>query len=315
MAIDSPVDPTPAAIHSLAASPRFMSDGLCFAAGPDGLQRSIDHGATWQDAFAAVAGTDAVPATAVCIAATSENALRVIAAIPGGIGLSDDHGDTWRFVGLPQPPCVITAFAACNEITVLAGTVQEGVLRSTDCGETWAAWNFGLLDHSVECIVASPVFDQDGTVFAGTGTGVYRSRNGGKSWAPVTMLDEMQDIVAIHVSSRFAEDGSVYAASADCGLFISTNAGQSWSRIDDPNLPEDIVAVLPLARAGDEGEILVVGSTGTASLTASRGVTGRTDLFEQPSILTALSPSGSACILFGSADGQVIIRTSDDLGA
>ena len=61
---------------------------------------------------------------------------------------------------------------------LLLGTNEDGVLRSADQGRTWASWNFGLVDFNVLCLAISPAFDRDETVFAGTGSGLFLSRDG-----------------------------------------------------------------------------------------------------------------------------------------
>ena len=59
------------------------------------------------------------------------------------------------------------------------GTLDDGVLRSTDNGKTWRGWNFGLLDWRVITLIVG----QSGAVYAGTESGLYMSKNGGRSWS------------------------------------------------------------------------------------------------------------------------------------
>ena len=48
-------------IYSLAASPNYAQDGICFSARASGLYRSADGGHTWQYAYGSVGrGTDQV---------------------------------------------------------------------------------------------------------------------------------------------------------------------------------------------------------------------------------------------------------------
>ena len=63
---------------------------------------------------------------------------------------------------------------------VYAGTRANGVLRSSDHGQTWSS--SGLAGHNVKSISASRV--ERGTLFAGTKPAMlFVSRDGGESWA------------------------------------------------------------------------------------------------------------------------------------
>ena len=62
--------------------------------------------------------------------------------------------------------------------------------RSADRGQNWARWNFGLFDLRVLALAVSPDFSHDETVFAGTETGIYVSKSGGRSWRPLPFPDE-----------------------------------------------------------------------------------------------------------------------------
>ena len=66
-----------------------------------------------------------------------------------------------------------------------------------------------------------------GHLFAGTNLGVYRSTNGGASWARLT--DGIVSSIAIH------PNGDIYVgecAGSDCGLQRSTDNGETWSAVN-----------------------------------------------------------------------------------
>ena len=68
-----------------------------------------------------------------------------------------------------------------DRMTILVGTVGQGIIRSEDGGESWqrAGINSGLhSDALVRTVVNHP--DRPEVVFTGTDKGLYRSEDGGK---------------------------------------------------------------------------------------------------------------------------------------
>jgi photosystem II stability/assembly factor-like uncharacterized protein len=58
--------------------------------------------------------------------------------------------------------------------------------KSTDGGMTWKAMNAGLASLNVRSLAVSP--GDPKTVYLGTnGSGLYRSRDGGATWEPVSL--------------------------------------------------------------------------------------------------------------------------------
>ena len=48
--------------------------------------------------------------------------------------------------------------------TLFAGTLDDGIFRSTDRGPHWTASNFGLLDWQILSMAISPDFAHDETI-------------------------------------------------------------------------------------------------------------------------------------------------------
>ena len=68
-------------------------------------------------------------------------------------------------------------------LTILVGTVGQGVIRSADNGENWqrVGINAGLhSDALVRCIANHP--DRPELLFLGTEKGLYQSENAGQNW-------------------------------------------------------------------------------------------------------------------------------------
>ena len=68
---------------------------------------------------------------------------------------------------------------------MFAGTLDDGILRSTDGGATWVPKNEGFSFRRASTIVPSPLFATDFTLFAGTFGVLFRSDDRGESWRQV----------------------------------------------------------------------------------------------------------------------------------
>lgn len=170
-------------ISEVVWSPARDRDGTGFRIAPDRtLLVTRDGGTSWTSGFQAVPEAVSLPVTAVAVSPGFDEDGLVLAAIPGGIGRSRDCGATWAFAALPGHLPLVTCLAVGpgeREPLLLAGTLEDGVARSTDGGVTWAFWNGGLFDHEV--LALDPRADG---IVAKTPSGVYLSRNGGRSWRP-----------------------------------------------------------------------------------------------------------------------------------
>ncbi|MEK7830252.1 MAG: hypothetical protein AAB401_04155, partial [Acidobacteriota bacterium] len=65
-------------------------------------------------------------------------------------------------------------------------------------------------------------------LFAGTGTGVFRSTNNGQSWTAAN-----KGITGSTILSLAAKDGYVFAGTLDRGVFRSSNNGKNWTQINN----------------------------------------------------------------------------------
>ncbi len=87
----------------------------------------------------------------------------------------------------------------------------------------------------VWALTASPQFETDGTIFAGTdGAGIYRSTDRGDTWHGVSAGLGHRSIRALAVSPAFGTDATVFAGGPD-GVYKSTDDGTTWKRtVDGP---------------------------------------------------------------------------------
>ncbi len=328
------------AVYALAASPGFARDRICFAARASGLYRSMDGGDTWQPALDSLQLRSELPPTisaaarsasggrpaesalasgeqpagllisAVTVSPDFASSQTVFAGSSNGILRSCDGGESWQITALPAPPTIVTclafspAFAADG--VAFAGTLEDGVYRSVNRGESWVRWNFGLYDLHVVALAVSPGFSLDETLYAGTDTGLYASKNGGRSWRPLPLPDELAPVLSIGLSSRHAQDGMLCAGTDSSGLWASADRGQSWRRTGADVMRESVNALVisPTQLLALAGEGLFCSRDGGGTWTSLAA-----DALAEVEPSAVVAPEGldaGALLLVGLADGRVL---------
>ncbi len=130
----------------------------------------------------------------------------------------------------------MTAHPNVNQDTVYAlaqsGRSQyaaraSGCYRSQDGGATWR--NTFLALDTPEPLAAAAVLTVGETVWVGTNGAVLRSDDAGESWQIVGLASPPPLVVALAVSPDYAEDGMVFAGTAQDGVFVSTDRGLTWT--------------------------------------------------------------------------------------
>lgn len=122
---------------------------------------------------------------------------------------------------------------------VFAGSYVTGVFASTNAGAQWI--HTSVPDETISAIAVSP----NGFVFAGGGSLVYRTADGGITWEPLQNGLDDTGISAIVVN----ESGFIFAGSFGSrkGVFRSTDNGDSWSQM---GLPDTAVVSITINPAG-----------------------------------------------------------------
>ncbi len=183
-------------------------------------------------------------------------------AIGGGVWKSTDAGTTWRNVSdryFEAGSVGAIAVSDSNPRVVYAGTGTAcprtnvspgvGVYRSDDGGETWV--HAGLRDAGQIGRIRVHPRDPDLVYAAVLGhasspnatRGVFRSRDGGRSWQKVLFISEGTGIADLAIDP--ADPRVLYAASwsyerkpwafengsTDGGIFKSDDGGDTWTRL------------------------------------------------------------------------------------
>lgn len=217
-------------LYTLIPSPDFKYDSMLFAAKSSGLYKSTDRGQTWVPAYASLNLDVPLPTTCLALSPGFQTDQTVYAAVEGNILRSKDGGSTWETADLGTPPPVVSSLALSPAFTqdgvLLAGTLQDGVYRSANRGASYTGWNFGLFDSEVNAIALSPDFANDQTVYAGTQSGIFSSRNGGRSWREVDLPMNLAPVLCLALAG-----GRIYAGTEESGLYLSEDGGDAWKQL------------------------------------------------------------------------------------
>jgi photosystem II stability/assembly factor-like uncharacterized protein len=141
----------------------------------------------------------------------------------------------------------VTDFAVTPERRhrYFVAVASGGVWRTDNAGTTWTPVFDEQGSYSIGCLAMDP--SNPNVVWVGTGEnnsqrsvsfgdGVYRTRDGGKSWENLG-LQESEHIGRIAIDPRdpevvyVAAQGPLWRSGGDRGLYKTTDGGRSWNRI------------------------------------------------------------------------------------
>src|SRR5579872_2650644 len=234
----TPVGPDTGIVSVLAAAPSRPATvyaGLTSG----GVYRSLDGGNTWTSASNGIHVNEQINALAVDPRLPG----RLWAATNGMIYRSTDGGAHWASVR--DGGGLVLAVDPTVPSTVYASLGDIGFQRSLDAGATWLT-----LDGSpagIEALAIDPA--HSATLYAGTSSGFFISRDRGASWQPSDRgLPASPFALSLAIDPRSPR--TIYlvlsGVAADHMVFRSDNGGASWTAVDHGLLgPTFQVAVDP----------------------------------------------------------------------
>jgi photosystem II stability/assembly factor-like uncharacterized protein len=155
---------------------RSWEDGRVYLAGWAGLFRSDDWGGSWSGA---ADGLPNEPAAELLVVAGSPEIL--YAVVGGGIWASVDGARTWASRGAGISPTNVDAIAAdAKHPARLWAAGGDRVFRSDDAGASWQGVGRPLPEPNT---TVHGIATSEEMVVVTTDRGLYRSANGGNSWA------------------------------------------------------------------------------------------------------------------------------------
>lgn len=187
--------------------------------------KTMDAGQSWStvtelggDALRGVVAVDPTDAAAVYLVTdTDERGVsKVVRSVDGGRTFSAvvERADFRSLLIDPTDPSRLYASST------------DGVLSSTDAGDSWAVVN----PDGASTLALSR--SEPGTLLAGTGEGnVLESTNGGADWRTVSSID-------VHAPHNFdiaidPTDANTVYVGTDDGFLRSVDGGESWTPIND----------------------------------------------------------------------------------
>ena len=207
-------------------------------------------------------------------------------ATGGGVWKTTDGGISWDPLFDKEPVSSIGAIAVADSDpnVVYVGTGEacirgnisfgDGVYKSTDAGKTWA--NVGLKDtRHIGALIIHPTNPDIVFVAAlghaygpNTERGVFRTRDGGKTWDKVLYLDDRTGAIDIvfdpqnpHILFAAMWEGwrtpwTLNSGGAKDGLFRSTDDGATWKRLEGEGLPEGPLGRISVSVSGGDSNVV-----------------------------------------------------------
>ena len=171
-------------INGVAVSPAFATDQTAFAASPsNGLYKSTTGGASWTPLTLPLKSQQ-VADVAVSPAFASDGTV-FAAGVNGAVLKSVNRGGSWTLVAGTTTIRALTIQLSpnyANDQTLFIGTAQVGLLKATQGGASISHVS-SFMDNLVTAVAFSPNFAADNTVFAAAYHGLYKSTDGGTTWA------------------------------------------------------------------------------------------------------------------------------------
>jgi len=224
--------------------------------------------------------------TAAVVSVPGDPLVYYIGASSGGIWKSSDGGENWGpvFDGQPAQSIGALAIAPSDPNVIWAGTgeafvrsnisIGNGVYKSTDAGKTWK--HMGLDKTGRIGRVAIDSSNPDIVFVAAMGhcygpqkeRGVFRTRDGGKTWEQVLFVDEntgCSEIAMDPNNSRILFAGmwpliirtwGRESGGPNGGIWKSSDGGDSWRRLTGKGLPEPPIGKVGLAVAPSNSNIV-----------------------------------------------------------
>ena len=235
-----------------------------FGAVGGGVWKTNDAGRTWKPIF------DAQPVASIGAIAVAPSNREVIyvgsgeadmrSSISGGNGMykSTDSGKSWARIGLSESRQIGRILVDPNDesrVFVAAlghaygPNAERGVYRSNDGGKNWQRVffkdeNTGAIDLAFEPGNPQTIYAAmwqtrrpPWSVYApsnGPGSGLYRSKDGGEHWEPVSghgLPTEGLGRIGIAFAPSNAQRIYVLVDAKEGGLYRSDDGGQNWKRV------------------------------------------------------------------------------------
>ena len=151
----------------------------------------------------------------------------------------------WRLIGPFRAGRVVAVGGVAGSSNFYFGSVDGGVWKSGDAGMVWQPTFSGPPVASIGALEVAP--SNPNVIYVGTGesdirsdlslgNGVYKSTDGGATWADIGLEDTRQiSRVVVDPSNPdivyVAALGYAYGNNPDRGVYKSTDGGKNWTKV------------------------------------------------------------------------------------
>ena len=238
-----------------------------------GVWKSSDGGTTFKPVFdkqpvQSIGAVTIDPSNAQTVwVGTGESWTRNSLSIGDGIYKSTDGGDSWSHLGLPNSERIVKIVVdpqssdtvyACAPGKMWSDSADRGLYKTTDGGKSWslvlkgsnlstgcASLSMDPKDHDV---LFASLWDyrRKGWTFrsggesatAKSGSGLFRSADGGKSWSEITAAANQGfpakpfGRIAVAIAPSNPQVVYSFVESTDSALLRSDDGGKTWSQRD-----------------------------------------------------------------------------------
>jgi photosystem II stability/assembly factor-like uncharacterized protein len=174
----------------------------------EAVWKSSDGGKTWKKSGA---GLEAATVSQLLCLSSQE----LLAVVGKSLFYSSDGAGTWSAIGSGLPATELRDLALDpTRAGQLYVATEQGLFVSADRGASFTKVGEALAEEDVEAVVSAP----DGTVFAGSFRGVFKSRDGGKTWISSNGNLPNRDVRALAISGP-APTYRLWVGTAGNGVF------------------------------------------------------------------------------------------------
>ena len=233
-----------------------------------GVWKTIDGGSNWKNIsdkyFGGSVGAVAIAPSdeAIVYVGLGENTLRNnVSEGLQGVWRSEDAGKTWKHLGLDNSRHVVRIVVHPRNPDIVWAAVmghlfgpneERGVYKTIDGGKTWkrvlytneqAGCSDLVMEPGNQSVLYAGMWHVIRTPFSmesgGTGSGLYKSIDGGETWVNLSIKTGMPKgtwgNVAVAVAPSNTDKVYAMIENEKGGLYVSKDAGETWSLASQEN--------------------------------------------------------------------------------
>lgn len=204
-------------------APDAQRPGGLLAATDTGVYRIDEQQPRWQPI-----GDDDPPATITTLASAPSGA--ILAGTAHGAIVRDAGASGWRAIDRGIGAMHVRALATdpAEPATVLAGTIGDGIHRSTDHGRTWQRAAGAVLDAAEVIGLAFDPNDPSRAYALSRTTGLLVSADNGRTWSQTSLRREFQSQYVTAAIAFDRADPARVVIALDL-VYQSFDRGETWS--------------------------------------------------------------------------------------